>query len=366
MSNKNTSYLLPPNSSLPFELSDYVLEKYFRETGERQGWLPENNKAAVLAVSGGGDSVALLWLFKKFYRGQIFVVHINHGIRGQESDLDERFVADFAKSLGLTFFSRKIDVPSMALKGESLEAAARRLRIEAICEVTKNFFEKFSQCNIFLGHNRDDLAETVLFNILRGTGIRGSAGMTESTEYNGLNFYRPLLGLRREFLRDILRVRNIQWREDSTNENTIYTRNFIRLKLLPLIERKINSSAIEHIAAFGEDMRKIRTQEDERSRELLEICRENTVPNLVLNRKILRGFNDEERALVIREAGRILELKTLSRKRCSELSNLIYKPSNFIFQWCRDMTVKSEKGKVIFEKKIFERSTDNNADRKRN
>lgn len=354
----NSSFLI--KKEIPFELSDYVLEKYFREIGERQGWLPENNKVAVLAVSGGGDSVALLWLFKKFYRGQIFVVHINHGIRGQESDSDEKFVADFAKSLGLTFFSRKINVPSMALKGESLEAAARRLRIESICEVTKNFFEKFSPCNIFLGHNRDDLAETVLFNILRGTGIRGSVGMTESTEYNGLNFYRPLLGLRRKFLRDVLRVRNIQWREDSTNENTKYTRNFIRLKLLPLIERKINSSAIEHIAAFGEEMRKIRNQEDERSRELLERCKENTVPDLVLNRQILRGFTDEERALIIREAGRMLELKTLSRERCSELSNLICKQSGFIFQWSRNMTVKSERGKIIFEKKIFERSTNNN------
>lgn len=352
------------DKEIPFELSDYVLEKYFRETGERQGWLPENNKAAVLAVSGGGDSIALLWLFKKFYNGKIFVVHVNHCIREDEADFDERFVADFAKSLGLTFFSRKIDVPSMALKGESLEAAARRLRIESICEVTKNFFEKFSPCNIFLGHNRDDLAETVLFNILRGTGIRGSVGITESTEYNGLNFYRPLLGLRRGFLRDILYVRNIQWREDSTNEDVKYTRNFIRIKLLPLIERKINSSAIEHIAAFGEEMRKIRNQEDERSRELLERCKENTVPDLVLNRQILRGFTDEERALIIREAGRMLELKTLSRKRCSELSNLIYKPSGFIFQWCRDMTVKSEKNKIIFEKKISERSINNNADQK--
>ena len=334
---------------IPFELSDYVLEKYFRKTGERQGWLPENNNAAVLAVSGGGDSVTLLWLFKKFYCGQVFVIHINHGIRGQESDLDERLVADFAKSLGLTFFSRKIDVPSMALKGESLEAAARRLRIESICEVTKNFFEKFSQCNIFLGHNRDDLAETVLFNILRGTGIRGSVGITESTEYNGLNFYRPLLGLRRGFLRDILSVRNIQWREDSTNEDVKYTRNFIRLKLLPLIESKINSLAVEHLAAFGEDMRQVRTQEDERSRELLNMCKENTASGIfILNRKILRGFNDGERALVIREAGRILGLKTLSRERCSELSNLFCKQSNFIFQWCGGMTVKSEKGKIIF------------------
>ena len=345
MQNKNTS-------CLPFEFSDYVLEKYFNETGFSQGWLPEDNKNAVLAVSGGGDSVALLWLFKKFYKGKILVVHINHGIRGQEADNDEKFVVNFANSLDVEIITKKIHVPSLKLKGESIETAARRLRLETICGIAKNF----DNCAVFLGHNRDDLAETVLFNILRGTGIRGSVGITETNEYEGIKFYRPLLGLRREFLREILRVRNIKWHDDSTNNEDNYTRNFIRLKLLPLIESKINSSAVEHLANFGGDMRKIREQEYELSRKLLEQCKENDSPDLILNRKILRGFNEDEISLIIREAGRILKLKTLSRERCSKLADLIKKNSAFIFQWYKNMNVKSEKGKIIFEKDI------NNAD----
>ena len=335
-------------NKIPFELSDYILKKYFEDTGKRQGWLNENNRVAVLAVSGGGDSVALLWLFQKFYKGKIFVVHINHGIRGQESDEDEIFTANLAESFGVEFISKKINVPEQKLKGESIEAAARRLRREAICETMNKIDSKSS---IFLGHNRDDLAETVLFNILRGSGIRGSVGITEKTEYKGLNFYRPLLGLRREFLREILRVRDISWREDSTNEDENYTRNFIRKNLLPLINNKINSSAVEHLANFGEDMRKFRTLEDERGRELLESCKESENPNLILNRKILQALKNDERILIIREAGRILELKTLSRGRHEELSNLIAKDSKFIFQWQDNMIIKSGKGKIIFEKK---------------
>ena len=338
-------------SEIPFELSDYVLKKYFEDTGKRQGWFPANNRGAVIAVSGGGDSVALLWLFHKFYDGKIFVVHVNHGIRGHEADEDENFVMKLAQEFGVEAAAEKINVPEQKLKGESLEAAARRLRREAICEIIHQKFPTsyFLTPTCFLGHNRDDLAETVLFNILRGSGIRGAVGMTECTEYNGIKFFRPLLGLRRDFLREILKVRKIPWRDDSTNDETEYTRNFIRLKILPLIDSKINSSAIEHLANFGEDMRALRQAEDERSRELLERCRDSDFQNLVLSRKILRTFTNEERALVIREAGRNLNLKTLSRERCEKLANLIAKSSNFIFQWSRKMTIKSENGKIIFE-----------------
>ena len=321
-------------NNIPYELSDYVLGKYFHETGIKQGWLPENNKRALIAVSGGGDSIALLWLFKKFYRGPVLTIHINHGIRGQESDEDANFVKEFAGEIII----KSVNVPKQRLKGESIEAAARRIRHNEICNEAKNFG---CEC-VFLGHNRDDLAETVLFNLLRGTGIRGSVGITESTELNGIKFYRPLLGLRREFLREILRVRNITWREDSTNNDAKYTRNFIRLKLLPEIEEHINSSAIEHLATFGEDMRSIRANEDAISTELFEKSQRGQ------DRKFLRTLNENEIALVIREAGRQLKLKTLDRERAHELAKLILAPKSFIFQWCGGVTITTKNGRIIF------------------
>ena len=331
------------NRNIPYELSDYVLGQYFRETGERQGWL--KSPGIIASVSGGGDSIALLWLCSKFYGGRLAAVHINHGIRGEESDGDEDFTASFAERLGIISMTVRISVPDERMKGESIESAARRLRHYHICRCAETLGIK----TVLLGHNRDDLAETVLFNILRGTGIRGSVGMTECSELEGVKFYRPLLGLRREFLRDILRVRGISWREDSTNSDNTYTRNYIRLKLLPQIERKINASAAEHLAAFGEDMRKIRDREDNISLDLMNDCLELQAPVFTLNRKKLRGLNDDDTALVIREAGRRLGLRTLSRGRCVELVRLIKGTNNFIFQWCNNITAKGTGGKIIID-----------------
>lgn len=349
---KSTEYYIAmEDRSIPFELSDYVLRKYFRETGINQGWLPENDRTIIAAVSGGGDSISLLWLCRNFYHGHVIAVHVNHGIRGSESDEDEEYVRHFTAGINVEFHARHIDVPNERMKGESIESSARRLRLRELCIMAK----ELKADSIMTGHNRDDLAETVLFNILRGTGIRGSVGMNESSEIDGIKFYRPLLGLRREFLRDILRVRNISWREDCTNSDDSYTRNFIRLNLLPLINERINASSVEHLARFGEEMRALRVHEDDRSNELLNECIEcaSAIPEspLILNRKKIKSLDDNDISLVIREIGRRLSLRTLSHRRCCELARLMKKPENFIFQWNGDMTVKSMKGKIYFEEK---------------
>ena len=327
-------------NKIPFEISDYVLEKIFVDTASRQNWL--NEKKIIVSVSGGGDSIALLWLCSKFFSGKIFAVHINHQIRGSESDLDEAFTKNFAQKINCEFICERVDVPNQKLKGESLEAAARRLRQQSIIKIAK----KLSINKILLAHNRDDLAETVLFNLLRGTGIRGSVGITECTEIENIKFFRPLLNFRRETLREILKSREISWREDSSNYDDKYTRNFIRLKLLPLIQENINSSAIEHLANFAEDMRIIREHEDSLSEKIFNACLICEQP-LTFDPQKLRALNENELNLLIRYAGRILNLKTLSRKRCDELSNLIRKGKNFIFQWCENISAVKTKGKFF-------------------
>ena len=330
-------------NKIPYEFSDYVLRKYFIETGLHQGWLSDSKKPLALAVSGGGDSISLLWFFRTFYDGgHLTAIHINHGIRGAESDEDEKFTAMSAEESGIAFRSVRVNVPSSRLKGESLETSARRLRLQALTDTAHELGIE----SVMLGHNRDDLAETVLFNILRGTGIRGSVGITETTQTQGITFYRPLLGLRREFLRDILRVRGLTWREDSSNNDETYTRNFIRLKLLPFIESGINTSSVEHLAQFGEDMRRAREYEDELSLNLVSSCLEDS---RTLNRRTLRKFSRSDIMLTVREMGRRLGLRTLSRKRCSELSGLITKDDNFVFQWCGNFTVSGRNQKIYFE-----------------
>ncbi len=341
----------PKNSSIPFEFSDYVLRKSFTDAGKIQGWI--DSAHVIAAVSGGGDSIALLWLCSKFFAGKVTALHINHGIRGQESDGDEEFTAKFAQSLGCEFVSVRVSVPESRQKGESLESAARRLRHEGICSSAKTLGVN----TVLLGHNRDDLAETVMFNILRGTGIRGAVGITEFSELDGVRFCRPLLEFRREFLREILRVRGLTWREDSTNNDDAYTRNYIRLKLLPAIEQNINASAVEHLARFGEDMRPVREREDELSAKLFTECREGESQTqahenslVSLNAKKLRRLSADEIALVIREAGRRLSLRTLARKRCDELVGLIQNRGGFVFQWCGDVTITAKNGRITINK----------------
>ena len=330
-------------SKLEYKYSLYALAEYFFKLAD--AWPKAvnlnnlNNNKILIAVSGGGDSIALLWLMRTFYPGEIIAAHVNHCLRGSESDGDEEFVKTFAAELNLKFISARIDINNLKLKSESLEEAARRLRHEWLI----NTANKIDACGIALGHNRDDLAETVLFNILRGSGIRGGVGMPEA---RGL-FFRPLLGLRRNFLRELLKARNISWREDSTNQDiNSSTRNFVRLELMPLIENKINLNAIEHLANFAEEMRASRESEERRGEILFNnLLINQSADKIILNRDKLRALSEPDIILVIREAGRKLNLKTLSRVRTLELASLIkrYKSDNaFVFQWQKNFIVKYE------------------------
>ena len=332
------------NRHIPFELSDYVLRKQFTDAAARQGWL--NEQRIIVAVSGGGDSLSLLMMAAKFFTGHITALHVHHGMRGRIADEDEEYVHNFAEGLGCDFVCERVSVYSSRLKGESVEATGRRLRHECIIKTAHSL----NVHTVLLGHNRDDLAETVLFNLLRGTGIRGAVGITETTEIDGVKLCRPVLGFRRETLRDILRVRDISWREDSTNNDEAFTRNYIRLTLMPELVRKINAEAVEHLANFGQDMRIIREREDAESINLFTECAESEQP-LTLNLRALRRLDDREKALVIREAGRRLSLRTLSRERCEDLSGLISRSGRFAFQWIDRVTLRAENGKLLFDDK---------------
>ena len=310
---------------IPWPLSLNAMAQYFWRTGTEQGWLSEggqkkmgraaNEQPLLLAVSGGGDSVAMLWMFRTLYDGPLIVAHVNHGIR-ETADEDAAFVKGLAEMWGLPFFERKASVPLEQEQGESLETAARRVRHRELISLA----DSNGAWGIATAHNRDDLAETALFHILRGTGIRGGVGITDQ---NG-RFLRPMLGLRREFLRELLRVRELEWREDETNNDTAFTRNFIRLELLPLIEERVNAGAVDHLADFAASLAQWREDEERRGQALLEAAfQDDNGGGLTLTRKAVASLSPLERSLVIREAGRRLGLPTLSRRRLEELSTLI-------------------------------------------
>ena len=329
---------------VPYALSLHAMAKRFVQTGTRQGWLPTRGDApVVLGVSGGGDSMAMLWLFRTLYEGPILVAHVEHGIRGREGEEDAAFVQRTCATWGLPCEVRRVDVPGERERGESLEAAARRARHRELVSVAG----RAGAGGVALGHTRDDLAETVLFELLRGTGARGSIGIPER---RGL-FFRPVIDMWRDQLRDVSRVRGIRWREDATNDLTGpgQTRNFIRLELLPLIEARVNARARAHLAAFGEEMRSRRDDEEARGRSLLDdALLSSDERELIIDRARASEMSELDRALIVREAGRRLGVPTLTRRRTVELARLMARPGRFTFQWEASATVRGERHRVRF------------------
>jgi len=196
--------------------------------------LTENKRIGV-AVSGGADSVFLLTVLHEQGRASA-VLHVNHKLRGPESDADETFVRELADRLNLPFH-----VATLPPAEGNTEQEARRQRYTFFAEcIAKNICDA-----VATGHTLDDQAETVLFRFLRGSGTAGLSGIRPATANQ---IIRPLLDLRRGEIRDYLTARNIPWREDSSNANEDYQRNRIRKTILPDLAQ-LNPSLPEVLAS---------------------------------------------------------------------------------------------------------------------
>jgi len=207
-------------------------EERFRRHVEETGLLA-GARTLLVAHSGGGDSTALLLLVSGWARPRgvaVVSAHVAHGLRGAAGDEDARFCARMAASLSLPFAYRPVDVPSGRKKGESLEAAARRLRYATLLELSRDL----EGAPILTGHTRDDQAETVLLHLERKLG-RGRGGIRARRD-DGVT--RPLLPFSRAELREFLAARGVSFREDETNENHAFARNRIRRTVLPEMERR--------------------------------------------------------------------------------------------------------------------------------
>ena len=237
-----------------------LTERLLKTIRKRQS-IRAGDRLAV-AVSGGADSVALLCLLLEL-RAELGIVlsvaHVNHKLRGEEADEDERFVAKLARQHGLELHACEAPVNGKRSSGKSsgvtsgIEAAARELRY--------GFFRQLARegrvTKIATAHTLDDQAETVLLRIFRGTGIRGLSGIHPRIvfEEQGHAFgelVRPLLSFRRAALQEFLRERGQNWREDSSNRDTAFLRNRVRHRLLPMIGEEFGEAAIEHMGELAE------------------------------------------------------------------------------------------------------------------
>jgi len=190
------------------------------------------------AVSGGVDSTVMLHVLND-YGFECIVAHCNFNLRGKESDGDELFVKELAEKLDLKFFSESFDTENYAKSsGLSIQMAARDLRYQWFYEM----LTKYNCQYIALAHNSDDQIETVITNLIRGTGIRGLCGMKFLKD----KLFRPLLEISRFEIESFAKANDIDFRTDSSNLTVKYSRNKIRHKILPLM-KEISSSASEKI-----------------------------------------------------------------------------------------------------------------------
>jgi tRNA(Ile)-lysidine synthase len=219
--------------------------KYIRE----QRLLRPGDRVAV-ACSGGADSVALLRVMLDL-REELGIVlsvaHFHHQIRGPEADEDQRFVQELATRFGLEFHAGSGDVPCYAAAQKvSLETAARELRHQWFAELV----QQNKADMIATAHTLDDQAETVLMRILRGTGVRGLAGI--APQQKAKHLVRPLLETSRREIEAHLKAIGQAWREDSSNLDVSHTRNRVRHTLLPLLERDFNPAIRQTLADLAE------------------------------------------------------------------------------------------------------------------
>ena len=226
----------------------------------------------VAGVSGGADSVCLLFLLLSYREKMplsLTVVHVNHGLR-REAGEDARYVEALCRENEIPFLLTVADVHRRALEEKcSEEDAGRRIRYEAFRQAA----EKLGGAKIAVAHNSHDNAETMLFHLFRGTGIKGLSGIAPvRTDGEGREIIRPILCLKREEIEAYLEERGIAWRTDCTNSGDEYRRNRIRHHILPYAEHEIAEGTVAHMAQTAELLRETEGFLELQTREALCAC----------------------------------------------------------------------------------------------
>lgn len=214
-----------------------AFEKKLIEFSDKNELLSAGDKVLV-CLSGGSDSVCLLKVLhncKDILKIKIYACHVNHMIRGEEADRDEAFCKEICKELNIDLYCGKFDVLKIAEKEKKgTELAAREVRYKFFNDILK----KYGIDKIATAHNKNDNAETLLMNYIRGSGLSGMCGIDVKRD----NIIRPLLCMEKREILDYLKLNNAAYVTDSTNLSVEYTRNKLRLELIDYIEKKLNPS----------------------------------------------------------------------------------------------------------------------------
>lgn len=287
----------------------------------------------LLAVSGGADSIALLHVImtlktRGLLRAKLCCAHINHMLRAQQSDKDEEFVLAQAAKFQLTVIARRIDVREFARKNKmSIETAARKMRMKNLIEIAGE-----NKCShVVTGHQKDDNAETLLHRMLRGTGFRGLGGIWPLRMFDGnISFVRPLLCVDRQEIVKYLLQNKLNWREDLTNADCRYTRNYIRHRLLPALQEDFNGSIVGNLYDLSVAARKFYKNVCNSANKIWPGISDCTNEEVVLN---LELFSEQSRPIQVE-----LIRRSLTFIGCGE-RNLTQKLHHKILQLAKENVI---------------------------
>jgi len=248
----------------------------------------ENCKTVIAAVSGGSDSMCMLFLMEKLCREHninLVCAHFNHQLRGEDSDADEKYVSDYCEKNGIEFVCGSANVKEYANNNSiSIELAAREKRYSFLFALAS----KYESAKIATAHTKNDNAETVIFNICRGASIKGLCGIPPVRD----NIIRPIIELSREDTENCCRENGIDFVTDKTNFETDYSRNNIRLNIIPRLT-DINSSAVDNIFRMSELLRYDSTFIDDKALECYKIVKSSNSLSIPL-------LNSQEDAILSR------------------------------------------------------------------
>ena len=271
----------------------------------------------VLAVSGGPDSIFMLDILNKIKNNkeiglnfEIVVCHLNHMIR-EEAEADSNYVLDYCNKNNIQCFIKKIDVKEYANKNKiGTEEAGRILRYEFYEEVLK----KVSANKIAIAHNKNDKAETIIMNLLRGTAVSGLKGIEPVRDEK---YVRPIIEIDRDEIENYCKINNLEPRIDKTNFDNTYTRNKIRNIVIPYIKKEFNPNIVNTMDRLS----KIVTEEDQFLNKITEEIYEKIVLEEIENQIVLNlnEFNKNDKVIKRR-----LMLYTITKLKGNTLRNRKY------------------------------------------
>ncbi|OPJ54817.1 tRNA lysidine(34) synthetase TilS [Alkalithermobacter paradoxus] len=305
--------------------------------------LIDYNDTIVLGISGGPDSVCLLHVLnelKEEYSLKIYAAHLNHKIRGIEAQKDAIYCADLCDDMKIPCFIRAIDVPKYCQEnGLSIEEGARILRYNMFFEIK----EKVNATKIAVAHNLDDQAETVVMRIMRGTGLDGLKGI----EYKRDNtIIRPLLDIKREEIEKYCYDNNLNPRIDYTNLEDIYTRNKIRLKLIPYMEENFNPNLKESVCRMANLLRDDSDFIDNEANKAFDnLCEKESERTIKINTQTFSHIHNAIKNRIIRKCISFVigDLKGIEQKHIEDVMALIHTEKN-------DLKINLPKGLILYKK----------------